>query len=46
VRFRISLAGTASGSSVKVRPPRLPRRTLWQWLRRRPAPYALPPGRG
>jgi hypothetical protein len=45
VRFRIDVAGTASGSSIKARPSRLPRRTLWQWLRRRPAPYALPPGR-
>jgi hypothetical protein len=45
VRFRIDVAGMASGSSIKARPPRLPRRTLWQWLRRRPAPYALPPGR-
>jgi hypothetical protein len=45
VRFRIEVAGLASGSSIKARPSRLPRRTPWQWLRRRPAPYALPPGR-
>jgi hypothetical protein len=38
VRFRIDVAGTVASSSFTARPPR---RTLWQWLRRRP----LPPGR-
>ncbi len=44
VRFRIDVAGTVASSSFKARPPR---RTLWQWLRRRPLPLpsALPPGR-
>ncbi len=42
VRFRIDVSGKANGSSIKARPPR---RTLWQWLRRRPLPSALPPGR-
>jgi hypothetical protein len=42
VRFRIDVAGTLSGGSFKACPPR---RTLWQWLRRRPLPAALPPGR-
>jgi len=41
VRFRIDVAGTVASSSFKARPPR---RTLWQWLRRRPLPAALPPG--
>jgi hypothetical protein len=35
VRFRIDVAGTVASSSFKARPPR---RTLWQWLRRRPLP--------
>ncbi len=43
VRFRIDVAGTVDGSSIKARPPR---RTLWQrLLRRRPRLQALPPGR-
>lgn len=42
VRFRIDVAGKANGSSITARPPR---RRLWQWLRRRPLPDALPPGR-
>jgi hypothetical protein len=42
VRLRIDVAGTVASGSVKARPPR---RTLWQWLRRRPLPSALPPGR-
>jgi hypothetical protein len=42
VRFRIDVAGTVASSSFKARPPR---RRLWQWLRRRPLPAALPPGR-
>jgi Domain of unknown function (DUF1707) len=45
VRFRIDVSGTAESSSITARPPRPPRRTLWQWLRRRPLPPALPPGR-
>lgn len=42
VRFRIDVAGTADVSSIKARPPR---RTLWQRLRRRSLPQALPLGR-
>jgi hypothetical protein len=42
VRFRIEVAGTVASGSFKARPPR---RTLWQWLRRRPLHAALPPGR-
>jgi Domain of unknown function (DUF1707) len=42
VRFRIDMAGTADASGIKAGPPR---RTLWQRLRRRPLPEALPPGR-
>ena len=45
VRFRIDVTGTVASSSFTARPPRLPGRTLWQWLRRRPLPAALPPGR-
>jgi Domain of unknown function (DUF1707) len=44
VSFRIDVSGTADASSIKARPARL-RRTFWQWLLRRPAPQALPPGR-
>jgi hypothetical protein len=45
VSFRIDVAGTIAGGSFTARPARPPRRTLWQWLRRRPLPAALPPGR-
>jgi len=44
VGFRIDVSGNADNSSITARPPRPPRRTLWQWLRRRPLPDALPPG--
>ncbi|MGE5291891.1 MAG: DUF1707 SHOCT-like domain-containing protein [Micromonosporaceae bacterium] len=44
-RLRIDVSGTANRSSITARPPRPPRRTFWQWLRRRPIPHALPPGR-
>lgn len=40
VRFRIDAAGTVASGGFTARPPR---RTLWQWLRRRPLPPALPP---
>jgi hypothetical protein len=42
VSFRIDVAGTVASGSFKARPRR---RRLWQWLRRRPLPAALPPGR-
>lgn len=37
--LRIEISGMVSSGSVRARPPR---RTFWQWLRRRPRPYALP----
>jgi Domain of unknown function (DUF1707) len=36
VTLRIELAGQVSSGSITARPPR---RTFWQWLRRRPPPY-------
>ena len=48
VRFRIDISGRARISTITARPPRppgSPRRTLWQWLLRRPGRRALPPGR-
>jgi Domain of unknown function (DUF1707) len=45
VRFRIDVSGTVASGSLTARPPRPPRRTIWQWLRRRPPPAALPPRR-
>ena len=42
VRFRIDVAGTLEAGGLKAGPPR---RTFWRWLRRRPLPVALPPGR-
>jgi Domain of unknown function (DUF1707) len=36
VRFRIDVSGEVAGGSVTARPPAPPRRTLLQWLRRRP----------
>lgn len=45
VRLRIDVSGKADRSNIEARPPRRPRRTFWQWLRRRPVPPALPPGR-
>jgi hypothetical protein len=35
VRFRIDVSGTVASGSLTARPPRPPRRTPWQWLRRR-----------
>ena len=40
VILRIQISGKLSGSTITARPPR---RTFWQWLRRRPMPYALTP---
>lgn len=42
VRFRVDVSGTLEAGGFKAGPPR---RTLWQWLRRRPLPAALPPRR-
>jgi Domain of unknown function (DUF1707) len=36
VSLRIDVSGTASISTISAQPPRAPRRTFWQWLRRRP----------
>jgi hypothetical protein len=38
--LRIHLAGKVASGSIQARPPR---RTFWQWLRRRPRPYAIAP---
>jgi hypothetical protein len=46
VILRIHVSGKVSGGNITARPPRPPRRTFWQWLRRRPRPYALAPPRG
>ena len=55
--LRIDVAGKIGSGSVTARPPRGPRRSFWDWLRRRPrppapwelsagrSPYELPPGR-
>lgn len=42
VMLRIDVSGRVESSNINARPPRLPRRTFWQWLLRRPRP-ALPP---
>ena len=45
VVLRIHLSGKVASGSITARPPRPPRRTFWQWLRRAPrqaAPYSLP----
>jgi hypothetical protein len=38
VALRIDVSGKVSSGSITARPPR---RTFWQWLRRRPGPYPL-----
>ncbi len=55
--FRIDVAGEIGSGSITARPLRAPRRSFWDWLRRRPrpaepwelssgrSPYELPPGR-
>ena len=55
--LRIDVAGKIGSGSITARPPRAPRRSFWDWLRRRPrppapwelsagrSPYELPPGR-
>ena len=44
VILRIDVAGQLHHSNLRVRPPRRPRRTFWQWLTRQPRPAMLPPG--
>jgi hypothetical protein len=44
VRLRIEIAGTVRGGAIVAgppQPPRPPRRTFWQWLRRAPRPRAI-----
>ncbi len=41
VVLRIQLSGRVGSGVISVRPPRLPRRTFWQWLRRRPRRSAI-----
>jgi hypothetical protein len=38
VTLRIDVSGKVGSGSIRARPPR---RSLWQWLLRRPRPYAL-----
>jgi len=45
VMLRIDVAGQLHHSNLRVRPPRTPRRTFWQWLTRQPRLAALPPAR-
>jgi hypothetical protein len=40
--LRITISGQVRSGSIVARPPRAPRRTFWQWLRRAPRPKALP----
>ena len=40
VILRIHVSGKVGSGRITARPPR---RTFWQWLRRRPRPYALAP---
>lgn len=42
--LRIHVSGTVRSGVITAHPPRPPRRTLWQWLLRRPRPD--PAGRG
>jgi hypothetical protein len=44
VTFRIDVSGEVHGGNFTSRPPRPPRRTFWQWLRRRPRSHTLPQG--
>jgi hypothetical protein len=39
------VSGKVGNGSVRVRPPRPPRRTFWQWLLRRPKPRPALPSR-
>jgi hypothetical protein len=41
----IQVSGKVGSGSVTARPPRLPRRTFWQWLLRRPKPRPALPSR-
>jgi hypothetical protein len=41
VLLRVAVSGEIGSGTITARPPR---RTFWQWLRRRPRPSALPAG--
>jgi hypothetical protein len=44
VQLRVEIAGSVSGGGITAGPtppPRRPRRTFWQWLRRAPRPRAI-----
>jgi hypothetical protein len=41
VTLRLEVSGKVGSGSIKARPPR---RSFWQWLMRRPGPYALARG--
>ncbi|MEW9530927.1 DUF1707 domain-containing protein [Microbispora sp. NPDC049125] len=38
VRLRVHVTGKVRAGTIRVRPPRPPRRGFWQWLLRRPRP--------
>jgi hypothetical protein len=49
VILRVQVSGTVGTGVINARPPRLPkrpRRTFWQWLRRRPASAEIAAARG
>ena len=41
VLLRVEVSGRVTAGNMTVRPPRSPRRTFWQWLRRAPARAAV-----
>jgi Domain of unknown function (DUF1707) len=41
ILLRVEVSGKVTGGNVIVRPPRPPRRTFWQWVRRAPARPAI-----
>lgn len=41
VFLRVTIAGTCRSGSILARPPRPPRRSFWQWLRRAPRRQAI-----
>ena len=45
VLLRIDVAGSCGSGNITAGPPRPPRRSFWQWLRRAPRPQAIAAGR-
>ena len=45
VLLRIDVAGSCGSGHITAGPPRPPRRSFWQWLRRAPRPQAIAAGR-